>query len=150
MEMNFEQIKNILAQRFPMMMVDKVLSCESGKKITCLKNVSGNDIFFLGHFPFLSVMPGVLIAEAMAQASAILLGITNNKSLQDYRENPAFLGSINKMRFMKPVVPGDQMIIEIEAVKLISNAGIVTGKVMVNGELVAKGELSFGSPQKKE
>jgi 3-hydroxyacyl-[acyl-carrier-protein] dehydratase len=144
MILNFEEIKELLPQRFPILMIDRVLEFEEGRSITAIKNVSGNEMFFLGHFPDNAVMPGVLIIEAMAQTASILAKLTY-KSNQ--KSNKYYFASANKIRFLKPVVPGDQLIIKVEVIKLTSAAGIVRAEVTVDDNVVSTGELAFAVPK---
>jgi 3-hydroxyacyl-[acyl-carrier-protein] dehydratase len=139
--MTFEEVKAALKQRFPMMMVDSVLSLEPGKCIRAVKNVTGNEIQFLGHFPERAVMPGTLIVEAVGQAASILFA----KSMGTGTQPGEFLvlGSINEMRFLKPVVPGDQMEMEVKVLKFIDDFAVVEVAAMVNGAVVARGKLGF-------
>lgn len=138
--LDIEEIRKILPQRYPFLMIDRVLELEAGKKIVALKNVTFNEEYFSGHFPEQPIMPGILIIEAMAQASIILFyGSQNseqNKSLSYY------LGSV-KVRFLHPVIPGDQLKITIEPLKILSNAGIVKAQAAVCDKEVAVGEISF-------
>jgi len=138
--LNIEEIQKILPQKFPFLMIDRVLELEPGKKITALKNISINEGFFSGHFPGLPVMPGVLIIEAMAQASIIMLyspkeGGADNKAAY-------YLASV-KMRFLHPVTAGDQLRIEVEPIKIVSGAGLVKAKATAGDKEIASGELSF-------
>jgi len=136
--LNFEQIRGLMLQRFPLAMIDKVLSYEPGKRITAVKNVSGNDIHFLGHFPEDAIMPGVLIIEAMAQAAALLAALTDPGT----QATPAlrYLGSV-KAAFHKAVRPGDQMQIEVAVVRQIGHGWFVDAVVRVLNEVVSRGEL---------
>ena len=120
-------------------MIDRVLELEPGKKVVAVKNVSFNEEFFAGHFPGQPIMPGVLIIEAMAQASIVLFYGEN--SLAKKRMN-YYLGSV-KVRFMHPVMPGDQLKIAIEPIKVISGAAIVKAQAFVGDKEVAGGEISF-------
>jgi beta-hydroxyacyl-ACP dehydratase FabZ len=138
-QLNYEEIVKILPQRYPFLMVDRVIELDPGRKVVAIKNVSFNEEFFSGHFPSQPIMPGVLIVEAMAQASIILF----------YGQDPAagkktdyYLGSV-KVRFLHPVLPGDQLTITIEPIKAISGAAIVKAKAEVIGKEVASGEISF-------
>jgi 3-hydroxyacyl-[acyl-carrier-protein] dehydratase len=119
-------------------MIDKVLSYEPGKRITAVKNVSGNDIHFLGHFPEDAIMPGVLIIEAMAQAASLLAALTDPGT----QPKPVlrYLGSV-KIAFHKAVRPGDQMQIEVTVVRQIAHGWFVDGVVRVMDEVASKGEL---------
>ncbi|HYS55724.1 MAG TPA: 3-hydroxyacyl-ACP dehydratase FabZ [Thermoanaerobaculia bacterium] len=131
------EIMKILPHRYPMLLVDRVLEIEAGKRIVGIKNVSANEQFFQGHFPGAPVMPGVLIVEAMAQCAAVLI-------LRDIpnREEKLFLfGGVDKARFRKPVIPGDQLRFECEIVQRRSNSVKIHGTATVNGELVAEAEM---------
>jgi 3-hydroxyacyl-[acyl-carrier-protein] dehydratase len=138
--LNFNEIRKYLPQQFPMIMVDKVLGYEKGTSIKALKNVSGNEIFFLGHFPQMAIMPGALILEGLGQSAMILFSLT-------YGTLPAgdipLYGAVNA-KFLKTVVPGDQLIYEVEAIKLISNAGIFKAVARVESDLVARAEITLG------
>ena len=143
----FEEIRSLLPQKYPFLFIDKVVEFEEGKKIVCVKNVSGNEPVFVGHFPDFAIMPGVLIIEAMAQASIILF----KKSLpaQQNDKNTVFLlASVNNARFTKPVFPGDQLFIEIIVEKIVSKGAIVQATVKVEEKTVAKASLTFGIAEK--
>lgn len=139
MQLNFEQIKELIPQRFPFIMIDKILEVEAGKEALAIKNVSGNDIFFVGHFPDLAIMPGVAIIEAMAQTAIILFAVEKEKgdSKQIY-----FLGSV-KARFFHPVVPGDQLKIKAVNVKSLSTGAYVSAEAFVDDKKVSEAELVF-------
>jgi 3-hydroxyacyl-[acyl-carrier-protein] dehydratase len=141
MTLDFEEIKKLIPQRFPFIMIDKVLHVEPGKEATAIKNISGNDIFFLGHFPEKAIMPGAAIIEAMAQTSIVLFAA--GKSQRSGVENPLyFLGSV-KARFHHPVVPGDQLTIKAVNVKSLPNGAYVSAEASVNDTRVAEAELVF-------
>lgn len=142
----FEEIRNLLPQKYPFLFIDRVVEFEEGKKIVCVKNVSGNEPVFVGHFPDFAIMPGVLIIEAMAQASIILF----KKSLAIKRgENTVFLlASVSNARFTKPVFPGDQLLIEIIVEKIVSKGAIIHATVNVGEKIVAKANLTFGIAEK--
>src|ERR1700722_18749454 len=108
----FEEVRTILKQRFPMLMIDSVVSLEPGMNIKATKNVTGNEIQFLGHFPERAVMPGTLIVEAIGQAASILFAKTTGTGtgVGEF----LVLGSIQDMRFLVPVVPGERMDIEVQ------------------------------------
>jgi len=135
---SFKEIKELLPYDFPFLLIDKVIEIVKDKRIICIKNVTGNEIYFLGHFKEEAVMPGVLIIEALAQAALFLIKYGQNRKRHGY-----LLGSINKMRFFKPVLPGDQMIIEVKIIKVLGNSALVAGYVTVDEKIVAKGELIF-------
>jgi beta-hydroxyacyl-ACP dehydratase FabZ len=138
--LTINEIMKLLPHRYPMLLVDRVLDIsEDGKHIVGLKNVSANEEFFQGHFPGAPVMPGVLIVEAMAQCSA-LLGLREMTAEQ--RAGKLFLfGGIDKARFRRPVVPGDQLILECEVLQRRSNMVKMRGVAKVNGVVVAEADL---------
>jgi 3-hydroxyacyl-[acyl-carrier-protein] dehydratase len=139
--LTFDEVKACLKQRFPMLMVDRVLEVELGKKIKAVKNVTGNEIQFLGHFPDRAVMPGTLIIEAIGQAASILFSLTTPAPL-DEREF-LVLAAVHEMRFLAPVFPGQTMILEISIVKMMPELALVEGIVTVDDIVVTKGKLSF-------
>ncbi len=141
MTMTFEEIKGCLKQRFPFIMVDRVLEIEKGKKIRATKNVTGNEIQFLGHFPDRAIMPGVFIVEAIGQCAAILLNSTTSMGLD--RGELLVLAAINDVRFFAPVLPGDTMVMEVSLLTMSHQAAIVEGIATVEGKTVTKGKLSF-------
>lgn len=141
MAMNFEEIKSLLKQRFPFIMVDRVLEIEPGKQIKTLKNVTGNEIQFLGHFPECAIMPGVFIVEAIGQSASVLFSSTTKKGID--KGEAMVLGVINNMRFLAPVFPGQTMFIEVKVIKMVEEAALVEGIVTVEGNVVATGKLSF-------
>jgi len=136
--LEIEDIKRILPQRYPFLMIDRVILLEKDK-IVALKNVSVNENYFQGHFPEEKIMPGVLIIEAIAQAGIVLV---DNIAKSDKRRI-YFLGAVSKSRFFKPVIPGDQLRIEVKLIKFISNIGIIYGEVLVKDKKVAQAEISF-------
>jgi 3-hydroxyacyl-[acyl-carrier-protein] dehydratase len=141
MQLDFEEIKKLIPQRFPFIMIDRVLEIEPGKHVTAVKNISGNDMVFLGHFPERAIMPGALILEAMAQA-AIILFATVGKSEHGDKNPLYFFGSV-KARFFHPVVPGDQLKIRVENVKSLPSGAYVSGEAFVDDVKVSAAELVF-------
>jgi 3-hydroxyacyl-[acyl-carrier-protein] dehydratase len=139
--LNFEEVRALLKQRFPMLMVDTVVALESGKSIQAIKNVTGNEMQFLGHFPEHAIMPGTLIVEALGQAACILFSKTTETGAQPGEF--LVLGSINDMRFYVPVVPGDRMDIHVQFAKLLPDMALAEGTVTVDGTVVARGKLGF-------
>lgn len=136
-----EKIKSVLPQREPFLFIDEVIEIDGTKKVVAVKNVKNDEGFFAGHFPGRPVMPGVLIIEAMAQASIILYyvckpGIAESKP--DY-----YLGKVRSEFFM-PVLPGDKLILEVSGVKVMDNAGVVDAVARVGEKIVAKANLVFG------
>ena len=138
-EMDIHEVLAHLPQRFPLLMVDRVLECEPGKRIRALKNVSANEPYFPGHFPLRPVMPGVLILEAMAQAAGIL--VFHTLEAKPDEKSVYYYAGIDNARFKRPVEPGDQLIIEVSI--LGSKRGIwkfgCTAKVA--DALVAEAEI---------
>lgn len=140
--LNFEQIKKIVPQRFPFLMLDKVIELKPGERVVAIKNVSGNEIHFLGHFPQTSIMPGALISEAIAQASIILFH--SDKKNKSKKKPKQYLAGSIKARFLQSVLPGDQLKIEVDAVRTLPQGGSMTrGKVYVDDKLVTEAELVF-------
>jgi 3-hydroxyacyl-[acyl-carrier-protein] dehydratase len=136
--LHVEEIRRILPHRYPFLLVDRILSFELGKRIVGVKNVSINDPFFQGHFPERPIMPGVLIIEAMAQTGGILALLSTPENLG----NPSiFLLGVDKVRFRKPVVPGDQLILELETLRSGKKFWKMQGKALVDQNLVAEAEL---------
>lgn len=150
MEIRFEEIKKLLPQKFPFLMVDRVIEIEKGKSIVAIKNISGNEIHFLGHFPNMAVFPGAFILEGMAQTAILLFrkSYEGEESLNDPNVL-FFFGAVNS-RFFHPVIPGDQLRMEVKVIKAYSTGGMVEGVASVDGKTVAKGELTFGVKRKEE
>lgn len=139
--MTFEQVRSALKQRFPMLMVDTVLSLEPGKSIRAIKNVTGNELQFLGHFPEHAVMPGTLIVEAIGQAASILFAQTTGTGMQPGEF--LVLGAINEMRFLLPVVPGNRLEIDVQVLKFMQGFALIEAVATVDGAVVARGKLGF-------
>lgn len=131
-------IKKILPHRYPFLLIDRVIGIEGDRKIIGLKNVSCNEPFFMGHFPDKSVMPGVLIIEAMAQMGGVLL----LRKSENIGKLVYFMG-LDNVKWRTPVVPGDQLIIEVESLRVGSLRGVLQGKAFVEGKCVAEAELKF-------
>jgi 3-hydroxyacyl-[acyl-carrier-protein] dehydratase len=141
MTMTFEEVKAHLKQRFPFIMVDRVLELEPGRSIKTLKNVAGNEIQFLGHFPEFAIMPGTSIIEAIGQSASILFSYTTGKGMNP-REFMA-LAAVNDMRFLVPVLPGHTITIDVNIVKMTQEAALVEGVARVDDTVVTRGKLSF-------
>ncbi|MFQ5685338.1 MAG: 3-hydroxyacyl-ACP dehydratase FabZ [Candidatus Scalindua sp.] len=143
--LNFEEVRELVPQKYPFLFIDKVVELKKESRIVCIKNISSNESFFAGHFPDFAIMPGVLIIEALAQASIILF----NKSFDtEQNKDKIFLLASANVRFSKPVFPGDQLILEIDVEKVISSAAIVKGVAKVGDKVVTKATLSFGVANK--
>jgi len=136
-QLDITQIQKILPHRYPFLLVDRITELTETRAVG-LKCVTINDYFFQGHFPDRPVMPGVLIVEAMAQVGGIIL---LNK--REHHGKMAYFMAVDNVKFRKPVVPGDQLVIEVELGKLRSRTGQVLGRVFVDGKIVCEGELMF-------
>jgi 3-hydroxyacyl-[acyl-carrier-protein] dehydratase len=138
-EMNINEVKNFLPHRYPFLLIDKVLNFEIGKKLTAVKNVSFNEPQFTGHFPDQPIMPGVLIIEALAQATGILafkseVGKPQNGQIY-------MLVGIDNARFKRMVEPGDQLILEVEVLTVKRGIWKFKGTALVDGKVVTSAEL---------
>ncbi len=130
-------IMEIIPHRYPFLLVDRVLELQEGSRIVALKNVTFNEPFFQGHFPGNPIMPGVLVVEAMAQAGAILLLHGRPES----RGKVVYFAGIDKAKFRRPVVPGDQIRLEVEVLKLRTRTCLMRGTALVERGLVAEAEI---------
>jgi 3-hydroxyacyl-[acyl-carrier-protein] dehydratase len=139
---DINKIQEILPHRYPFLLIDRVIELQTGKRIVAVKNVSYNEEFFSGHFPGRPVMPGVLIIEAMAQASILLF--YSEKEGASNSNMKYYLGSV-KVRFLHPVSAGDQLKVTVEPIKIISGIGICSAVASVDGKEVARGEISFSA-----
>lgn len=138
--MEVKEILDILPHRYPFQMVDRIieLDLEAGR-VVGIKNVTNNEPHFQGHFPGNPVMPGVLQMEAMAQVAGVMLN-----SREGNQGKTAYFMSMNKVKFRRMVIPGDQLRIEVETVRMRSRMATVLGKAYVGDDLVSEGELTFG------
>lgn len=138
--MNTTEIMEVLPHRYPFLMVDRIVEMDMEKcTVVGIKNLTMNEEFFQGHFPGNPVMPGVLQMEAMAQVAGVMLN-----SREGNEGKTAYFMSMNKVKFRKMVIPGDQLRMEIETVRMRSRIATVLGKAYVDGDLVSEGELTFG------
>lgn len=138
--MSTTEIMEILPHRYPFLMVDRIVEMDMEKcTVVGIKNLTMNEEFFQGHFPGNPVMPGVLQMEAMAQVAGIMLN-----SREGNKGKTAYFMSMNKVKFRKMVVPGDQLRMEIETLRMRSRIATVLGKAYVDGDLVSEAELTFG------
>ncbi len=138
--LDINQIQKILPQSFPFIFIDRVTELDPGKRVVAIKNLSINEHFFQGHFPQNPVMPGVLIIEAMTQASIVLYWSAYKDKMT--KNSKFYLGSINT-KFKQPVFPGDQLRIEVIAAKIMSTGSFVDAKAFVENREIAKAELIF-------
>lgn len=136
--MNIEEIMKLLPHRYPFLLVDRILELEPGERVVGLKNVTMNEEFFQGHFPGRPVMPGVLILEAMAQTGGVLA----YQSVPDARGKLIYFMAIDKVKFRRPVVPGDTLTMELTSTHRSSRAWKMTGKAFVDGQLAVQAELT--------
>ena len=134
-----------LPHRYPFLLVDRIIELIPGERVVALKNVTINEPFFMGHFPKEPVMPGGLILEAMAQAGGVLT--FESASEEKKKKMTFYFSTMDRVRFRKIVVPGDQLIFEVELLKMRSNAVKMAGTAKVDGVLVAEGQMmaSIGS-----
>jgi len=137
-ELDISEILRLLPHRYPFLLVDRVLEYDKGKTLKAIKNVSFNEPFFQGHFPDKPVFPGVLILEAMAQATGILAF----KSREELSPGQLYyFASVDKARFKRPVFPGDQMILDVEYIKERRGIALFRGTATVAGELACEAEM---------
>ena len=145
---NVEQIQQLLPHRYPFLLVDRVIELVPDKSAVAIKNVTINEPFFQGHFPGHPVMPGVLIVEAMAQAAGLLTQISSR--LKGTTGSPLFyLAKVDNARFNAPVVPGDQLRLEVELKRLLRSMGLFEARTIVNGKEVASCELMCAARAEK-
>ena len=136
----FEEIKEILPHRYPFLLVDRILEVQKGKYCKALKNISGNEEIFQGHFPSHAVLPGVMIIEALAQTAGIVIHSDENETSS--REIVFFAG-IDKAKFRIPVVPGDQLILETTLINQRRNFWVFEGNASVDDKLAAQAEIKL-------
>lgn len=137
--MDIDEILSYLPHRYPFLLIDRVRSLEEGKEIVALKNVTINEPFFVGHFPHHPVMPGVLVVEAMAQAAAILTFRTRNHRPDD--KSIYYFVGIDKARFKRPVVPGDQLELHVRIEREVRGLWKFSAEARVAGQRAAEAEL---------
>ncbi|HWP46270.1 MAG TPA: 3-hydroxyacyl-ACP dehydratase FabZ [Candidatus Limnocylindrales bacterium] len=141
--LDIKEIQQILPHRYPFLLVDKIVTLEENK-IVGIKNVTINEPFFQGHFPGTPIMPGVLVIEAMAQVGAVLF-----LRMNEHKNKLAYFTGIDKAKFRKPVVPGDQLRMELEVLKVSSRICKMRGKAFVDETLVVEAELLSALVDKK-
>lgn len=136
--LDVEQIREVLPHRYPFLLVDRILELVPEKSARGYKNVTINEEFFEGHFPGHAVMPGVLVCEAMAQVGGVLLlSMTGNEG------KLAYFGGMDRVRFRKPVLPGDTLVTDVELIATKGNIGKIRAIARVNGDVAAEGEFMF-------
>ena len=133
-----QEIQEIIPHRYPFLMVDRIIELEEGKRAVGIKNVSSNEPFFQGHFPGHPIMPGVLIMEALAQVGAVVI-----LKMPEYAGHLALVAGLDDVKFKRQVVPGDQLRLEVELIKLRKTFGVAQGKAYVGEVLAAEGTLKF-------
>lgn len=136
--LGIQEIMRIIPHRYPFLLVDRVLELEAGVRALAEKQVSINEPFFQGHFPGNPIMPGVLIVEALAQTGAVAL-----LSLPEYQNKLAYFAGIEKLRFRRPVQPGDTLRLEVRLEKIRRGIGKGTGTASVDGQVACEGEIMF-------
>jgi 3-hydroxyacyl-[acyl-carrier-protein] dehydratase len=137
--MDIHEILRHLPHRYPIILVDRILELEPGKRVVAIKNVSINEPVFMGHFPHYPVMPGVLIVEAMAQAAAVLSFVSMGKKPDG--DSVYYFAGIDGARFKRPVGPGDQLRLEVEILREMRGVVKFSGKASVDGQAAAEAEL---------
>ncbi|KRM88891.1 3-hydroxyacyl-ACP dehydratase FabZ [Liquorilactobacillus vini] len=138
MELDITQIQAIIPHRYPMLLVDKIISLEPGVKAVGIRNVTAHEEIFMGHFPGNPVMPGVLIIEALAQTGAVAL-----LSMPEFKHKTAYFGGIKNAKFRQVVRPGDTMKLEVVLEKIRNNVGLGKAVATVDGKKACSAELTF-------
>lgn len=139
--LKYEDIIRIIPHRYPFLLVDKIVEMELGKRVVGIKNVTANEPFFQGHFPGNPIMPGVLVIEAMAQVGGVLARLSITDVMEREEMGEIVFVSMDKVKFRKPVVPGDQIRFEDEALRTGGRIWKMAGKAFVDGDLVAEANL---------
>jgi len=138
MTFDIQEIMGLLPHRYPFLLIDKVVEFEPEKRLVAIKSVTINEPFFQGHFPGYPIMPGVLVVEAMAQAGGIIM----TAAMPDRDKKLVVFSGIERAKFRRPVVPGDQLRIEVEVLAFRSRAGRIQGNAFVDGKLACEATLT--------
>ena len=144
-QLDFEAIKQIIPQRFPFLMLDRVIHLEPGVVAVGLKNLTGNEWFFQGHFPQRAITPGAMIAEAVAQTGIVLFHYSRLVEPEPLHQAVTYLMGSLTMRFLRPVWPGEQLRIEVRPIKIVSTGAMLTARVTVDQHLAAKGDFALAA-----
>ena len=147
LQLDLEAIKHIIPQRFPFLMLDRIVELDPGVRTVGLKNLSGNEWFYQGHFPKRAITPGAMISEAVAQTGIVFFHFSREGDVE--RDVTYLLGSI-RMRFLEPVWPGDQMRMEITPVKVTGEAAMLAARVLVDDRVTAKGEFLLSAKANRD
>jgi 3-hydroxyacyl-[acyl-carrier-protein] dehydratase len=139
--LTYKDIIKILPHRYPFLLVDAITELELGVRIVGIKNVTANEPFFEGHFPGNPIMPGVLVIEAMAQVGGVLARLSVSGALEKGEDTVLYFAAIDRVKFRRPIIPGDQIVFELTPIRKGSKFWKMKGKAMVNNELAAEAEL---------
>ena len=147
MELDIHKVMELLPHRYPFLLIDRVNEFEEGKSLTAIKNVTVNEPFFQGHFPGQPIMPGVLVLEAMAQATGLLAF----SSMGDAHKSKLYmLVGIDKVRFRGQVVPGDQLVLNISLKRNMRGIGMYQCEARINGDVVAEAEMMCSAQDRNQ
>ncbi len=147
MELDISKVMELLPHRYPFLLIDRVVEIEQGKSLSAIKNVTINEPFFQGHFPDQPIMPGVLILEAMAQATGLLAFTEMGEA---YKSKLYVLVGIDKSRFRGQVVPGDQLVLNISLKRNMRGIGMYKCEALVEGEVVAEAEMMCSAQDRQQ
>jgi 3-hydroxyacyl-[acyl-carrier-protein] dehydratase len=147
LELDISKVMELLPHRYPFLLIDRVVEIEQGKSLSAIKNVTINEPFFQGHFPHQPIMPGVLILEAMAQATGLLAFTEMGEA---YKSKLYVLVGIDKSRFRGQVVPGDQLVLNISLKRNMRGIGMYKCQALVDGEIVAEAEMMCSAQDRQQ